>query len=137
MQRSDLFGPLGTAFTALLFIGLLTGCRQSAPPTPPLQAWAHWEALLPLHPSHYMVADLDRQLASLTRQRARLLAQPALTLPAGEVTHEAASLPALQAPSAPTEPPTVVILRTQCCRAATGAGLPLATGLFAPKTPVE
>ncbi len=105
MRRLSGRGPWSAVFTALLVIGICTGCRQTAPPAQPRQGWAHLDALLPLYPGQRMVAALDHQVVSLRQQRAHLLAKPALALPSEDVMSPSLPLPAFPSPE-PTAWPT-------------------------------
>jgi len=116
MRHRNTLRPWGTAFTALLLIYTLNGCRQTPKPAPPTMAWVRVENLLPYHPNRQMLEDLDRRLAALATQRACLQTRPALTAPAETMTQAIPPLvpmPAPAPPNAPTPPPPSLMTRNE------------------------
>jgi len=80
---------------------LLGGCRA---PSPVIPGWVQLSALTPLHPNQVMLVDLDRRLADLAAQRARLLERTELPLPPESIEQTLPALAEMPSPAAPILP---------------------------------
>ena len=111
-------------FNILLVLALaaviLPGCRREQP-KPPAQGWVRLAALQSLHPNRAMLTDIDRRLATLAAQRARLLEHPTLPLPPDTIPLDTPALAPLPSPAGVEEPawptlppaPKIAELRTR------------------------